>query len=104
MVRLFESERAYVARMQKRRNMIRKNAELVRLIRTYRNSRNTVSKHQLIGRASYVLPNLARLPGNNLLLKVLTAFPKSLNARTPRYVVVNQPNSSKAVGRKNYTL
>lgn len=101
MVRFFESERAYVARMQKRRNMIKNNAELVRLIRAYRNGLNRLKAQQeLVRRARYVLQNLANLPGNKVLMKVLMAYPKSLNARMPRYVVVNQPNNSKTLATK----
>jgi hypothetical protein len=110
MVRFFESERAYVARMQKRRNMIKNNAELVRLIRAYRNSMNKRRpsyqglmnrfqiEKELVKRAKYILKNLENVPSNRVLMKVLMMYPKSLNTRMPRYVLVNQPNRTKALG------
>ena len=132
MVRLFETHRAYNARMKRRSNLFTSNANLVKLINEYRNLRNQINrgipasnrnrlyktsrntKYALVKRAEKRISDSGvnarrNFPLNNSfhirLRKILAAVPNTRSPyRTPppKYVYVNNPNGSKAVGVRNF--
>jgi hypothetical protein len=130
MVRLFETRRAYNARMKRRSNLLTSNANIVKLIKEYRNLQNQINRwipasnrsrlyqtsrntrYALVKRADKLISNSGvnaqrNFPLNNSfhirLRKILAAVPNTRNrkVRTPKYVLVNQPNGNKGLGRVN---
>jgi len=117
---MFETRNAYEARMKRRSNILRSNANLVKLIREYRKLKTRGSIHYL-GMERNIVSNARKLLSNHginpnrglrltknssnsvpyhsryILNKILRAVPNNHN----RYVYVNNPNGTKSMGRKN---
>jgi len=132
MVRLFETRQAYNTRMKKRSSILKSNANLVKLIKEYRNTYPNVNKRlslrahvrkpnfltpkietNIHRRALKVLKNHGVNAQRNFnfnagfykrLQKILAAVPNTRNHRvtTPKYVRVNQPNGNVGLGRINF--
>ena len=132
MVRLFETRRGYNARMKRRSNILKSNAALMKLIKEYRTLENRSKRansyfnknaifqitmpmeYNIIYRTRKLLSNHGINPNRNLnpswgppykMKKILAAVPNTRSPyRTPppKYVYVNNPNGSKAVGVRNF--